>query len=96
MTKNRNYYHEISDEDEKKMAEIEQGQGEFKKNKVVKSNTPFVYLSPIVAAQIAADEEIEEKPTLAGSVNLFLTDRNKFTVLLEKAGYTVESLPASI
>ena len=85
----------LAEEQLKKSKETAKGFAAFRTNKTITEETPFIYLSTIV------NEELLKKHKggggfLAVAINLFNTDKQAFTVLLEQAGYKVEGLRSSI
>jgi hypothetical protein len=85
----------MSKEELAKQKELSKGFVKFKEEKVVTEETPYMYLSTIINDQLLKENK-EGGGYIAHTIKLFTTDKKAFTVLLEKAGYTVKGLRATI
>ena len=90
--KKLNTGYKMTDEDLKKVRELEHGYEAWFNNKVVDSSTPLLYLTGTISKQL--NSEGCEGSLLGHAVNLIQGKPEEATVILERAGFNVLALPS--
>ena len=96
MKKQSNDQTILSDQALQEIEEAREGLPKFEEEKVVDENTPYIFMSQAVQKQLLKEGNKVGGGSFGYIVNLFENDKKEFQLLLEKAGYTVKALPASI